>query len=78
LNFPFEKVNMPQHLRNGIDDVGQIEIARRYLMKQRCKQEEVMWLMSVTSKSGARRFSNSSAAYKPPKPTTTDNEDTVR
>jgi hypothetical protein len=41
-NFSFEEVNMSQHLPNGIDDVGQIEIARRYFMKHRCEQEEIV------------------------------------
>src|ERR1700739_398498 len=41
-NFSLEEVNMLQHLTNGIDDMGQIEIARRYFMKHRCKQEEIV------------------------------------
>jgi hypothetical protein len=36
-NFSFEEVNIAEHLPNGIDDVGQIKIARRYFMKHRCK-----------------------------------------
>ena len=41
-NFSFEEVNMSQHLTNGIDDMGQIEIACCYFVKHRGKQEEIV------------------------------------
>src|SRR5262249_2422713 len=36
-----EKVDMPDHFANRINDVGQIQIAGRDLVQHRCKQKEV-------------------------------------
>src|SRR5262245_16922752 len=40
-HFPFEKLDSPKKLANGIDDVSHIQIARSDFMQHGRKQEEV-------------------------------------
>ena len=37
-----EKAHVPQHLADRVDDIGQIEIARRDLVQHRGEEEEVL------------------------------------
>jgi hypothetical protein len=41
-NLSFEEVHMSQHLTDRVDDVGQIKVARRDLVKHRREQEEIV------------------------------------
>ena len=39
---PTEEIHVAHHLANGIDDIGQIQIARRDLVQHRGEEEEVL------------------------------------
>src|SRR5260221_8819293 len=76
LNFSLEELNTSQQLLDRIDDVGQIEITRRYFLKHRGKQKEIIlsdkrdFEIAITP-----LFKLKCGVY--PAKTTADNDDTV-
>jgi hypothetical protein len=67
-NLALKESNVPQHFTDRIDDMRYIEITCRYFMKHGREQEEVFLTDQRDFEIGSRRFSNSRAAYRPPKP----------